>query len=395
MIFNVHFIKNKMNIWKGLIPGFDKKEIATGSYSSVYKMKFYNNVFAIKVSKFVFSSIDIREIATMLKLNHPNIMNILSVWINEDLHFIYLMPLAKTSLLNITIVKYLIYMEPNVRRDFFKGLFSALEYLHSQNIWHRDIKPSNILIFEGNIPKLCDFGLAAVLTNVHSKFLMNVVTEYWKAPELFKKKPYDEKIDIWSLGLIMFELHITFYRNRYHPFVHSDLFEKEKFKDTKTEERIDLLKNIDKLMLIFPSIEDEAPVIKACLEFDPKKRKCASEILAFDYFKDAVDILRAEVEPEKEAKYKYIGEIDKDLLMRKLKYHIVQEDVEPIVDITKGLLDKYSNCFGFSLETIKKELLVCFMYIAAIILSDNEILIPLDLYKNILWILVELNFNIL
>jgi len=267
--------------------------------------------------------------------------------------------------------------------------------LHSQNIWHRDIKPSNILIFEGNIPKLCDFGLAAVLTNVHSKFLMNVVTEYWKAPELFKKKPYDEKIDIWSLGLIMFELHITFYRNRYHPFVHSDLFEKEKFKDTKTEERIDLLKNIDKLMLIFPSIEDEAPVIKACLEFDPKKRKCASEILAFDYFKDAVDILRAEVEPEKEAKYKYIGEIDKDLLMRKLKYHIVQEDVEPIVDITKGLLDKYSNCFGFSLETIKKELLVCFMYIAAIILSDNEILIPLDLYKNILWILVELNFNIL
>ena len=81
---------------------------------------------------------------------------------------------------------------------------SAVLFLHENNLVHRDLKPENLLVDENNIVKLGDFGWCVELT------LGNRVTfcgtyEYM-APEILKEKPYNQGIDIWSLGILLYEL---------------------------------------------------------------------------------------------------------------------------------------------------------------------------------------------
>ncbi|KAM0685463.1 hypothetical protein COBT_003327, partial [Conglomerata obtusa] len=86
----------------------------------------------------------------------------------------------------------------------------ALMYLHSKKIIHRDIKPSNILVNKFCIHseeciefKICDFSLSTTFTNNTNNL---VGTPFYMAPEIINKEPYDEKVDIWSLGICLFEM---------------------------------------------------------------------------------------------------------------------------------------------------------------------------------------------
>ena len=79
--------------------------------------------------------------------------------------------------------------------------------MHSKNIVHRDIKSDNILLnFDGDI-KLADFGYAAQLTQEQNRRNSKVGTLCWMAPELIESKgDYDEKVDIWSFGILALEI---------------------------------------------------------------------------------------------------------------------------------------------------------------------------------------------
>ena len=91
-------------------------------------------------------------------------------------------------------------------RDFhrmFRQVCEGVEYLHNKNIIHRDIKPENILIDHRGQVKLCDFGWSAV--NRPSRRTFCGTYEYM-APEIFENKQYNQKVDIWSLGILLFEL---------------------------------------------------------------------------------------------------------------------------------------------------------------------------------------------
>lgn len=83
----------------------------------------------------------------------------------------------------------------------------ALSYLHKVPVIHRDIKAANVLVTTGGKVMLCDFGVSALLATTASKRNTLAGTPYWMAPELLQAVPtYDTKADIWSLGIMIFEM---------------------------------------------------------------------------------------------------------------------------------------------------------------------------------------------
>jgi fused-like protein len=95
--------------------------------------------------------------------------------------------------------------EEDVRR-FAKEILSALRYLSDNRIVHRDLKPQNILLNEANVIKICDFGFARKMSAATVCLHSMKGTPLYIAPEIIEMKPYGYKIDIWSLGIIMYEL---------------------------------------------------------------------------------------------------------------------------------------------------------------------------------------------
>ena len=98
----------------------------------------------------------------------------------------------------------------NERKLFMVQIALAVEFLHSRGVYHRDLKPANIICFtdsngELESAKLTDFGLAQYYT-LQTMSLPGFVTPWYRAPEISLTKEYDYKVDVWSLGCILFEL---------------------------------------------------------------------------------------------------------------------------------------------------------------------------------------------
>lgn len=87
-----------------------------------------------------------------------------------------------------------------------REVLTALAYLHKSSIIHRDLKAANILITAAGKVMICDFGVSALLVTASSKRNTLVGTPHWMAPEVAHASAYDTKADIWSLGIMIFEM---------------------------------------------------------------------------------------------------------------------------------------------------------------------------------------------
>lgn len=94
-------------------------------------------------------------------------------------------------------------------QDVVKQLVQALQYLHNRNICHRDIKPENILYCPvSRTVKLIDFGISkkTYQRGVRRDMLTMIGTHYYQAPEVYLGGGYDERIDLWALGITVFRM---------------------------------------------------------------------------------------------------------------------------------------------------------------------------------------------
>jgi NIMA (never in mitosis gene a)-related kinase len=90
--------------------------------------------------------------------------------------------------------------------DIFMQICLAMKHVHDRKVLHRDIKGQNIFLMRGGMIKLGDFGISKVLTNTIDKARTMVGTPYYLSPEIVEGRPYSFKSDVWSLGVLLYEL---------------------------------------------------------------------------------------------------------------------------------------------------------------------------------------------
>ena len=189
------------------------EKIGVGGMATVYRAKCHvlNRDVAIKVLKDEFTTDSEfitrfnAEAQSAASLTHPNIVSVYDVGQSDDMYYI-VMELIKGKTL-----KEIISDEGRIpwkwSLNIAKQIASALEIAHKNGIVHRDIKPHNIIITEDGIAKVTDFGIAkAVTTATMTSYGNTLGSVHYFSPEHARGATTDAKTDIYSLGIVMYEM---------------------------------------------------------------------------------------------------------------------------------------------------------------------------------------------
>lgn len=169
--------------------------------------KYYKNLLSISQRNRIKKEIDI-----ISKLNHPNIVKYIEDF--SDIKYIYIVQEygEKGDLFSIVLQFHNKKLPENhVKIKIIKPLLYAVEYIHNIGIIHMDIKPENIIVMKDWTIKLCDFGLSCYKTDILCE---KIGTKEFMAPEvislskniIYTSSKYDERVDIWAIGCLTYEL---------------------------------------------------------------------------------------------------------------------------------------------------------------------------------------------
>lgn len=198
------------DVWE-IDPQFLKFEskVASGSYGDLYKGTYCSQEVAIKILKTERLNTELQkefaqEVYIMRKVRHKNVVQFIG---------------ACTKPPNLCIVTEFmsggsVYDYLHKQRGSFKlpsllkvaiDVSKGMNYLHQNNIIHRDLKAANLLMDENEVVKVADFGVARVKVET-GVMTAETGTYRWMAPEVIEHKPYDHKADVFSFGVVMWEL---------------------------------------------------------------------------------------------------------------------------------------------------------------------------------------------
>eukprot|EP00347_Sterkiella_histriomuscorum_P015913 403355208 len=218
----------------------------------------------------------------------------------------------------------------------FKQIMVGLEYLHSEGVCHRDIKPSNILVTKDQHVTIADFNVARQKSGEIFKMMTKTGTLAHSAPEIFIQTYYDEKIDIWSAGTVLYTI-----LSGQQPF------------DNENVSRL-----ISKITLgdyslkglawnkISPAAKD---LINKMLTLDPQFRPSASQILKHQWFQmnfnhqNEVELTQVMDDFDKRKSLKTFGKIS---MSQMINVGSIDEEI-----LKKGLEMsnlKYTKSMGYS-----------------------------------------------
>ncbi|RLN39544.1 hypothetical protein C2845_PM01G01020 [Panicum miliaceum] len=286
---------------------YEKQEkIGEGTYGVVYKAvdKTTKEVIALKKIRLEqedegVPSTAIREISLLKEMNHGNIVRLHDVIHSEKR--IYLV----FEYLDLDLKKFMdscpeFAKTPTLIKSYLYQILRGVAYCHSHRVLHRDLKPQNLLIDRRtNAVKLADFGLARAFGIPVRTFTHEVVTLWYRAPEiLLGARQYSTPVDVWSAGCIFAEM------VNQKPLFPGDSEIDELFKifrvlGTPNEQSWPGVSCLPDFKTAFPrwSAQDLATIVpnlepagldllSKMLRYEPSKRITARQALEHEYFKD-------------------------------------------------------------------------------------------------------------
>jgi len=185
------------------------KEVGDGTFGSVWRAinKHTGEIVAIKKMKRKYYSweecINLREVKSLRKMNHPNIVKLKEVIREHDiLYFVF--EYMECNLYHLIKDRVKLFSEAEIRNWCFQ-VFQGLACMHQRGYFHRDLKPENLLVSK-DVIKIADFGLAREICS-QPPYTEYVSTRWYRAPEvLLQSQTYNSAIDMWAMGAIMAEL---------------------------------------------------------------------------------------------------------------------------------------------------------------------------------------------
>jgi NIMA (never in mitosis gene a)-related kinase len=146
------------------------------------------------------------EAKIMENLSHPNIIHFREVYKTKRGKLCIVMDYADGGDLQKYLKTTKKYLKEDQILDWFTQICLSMKHVHDKKILHRDLKSQNIFLTKSEFVKLGDFGIARVLT--HTKDIAKTVvgTPYYLSPEIIENRPYSFASDIWSLGVLLYEM---------------------------------------------------------------------------------------------------------------------------------------------------------------------------------------------
>ncbi|KAF7264079.1 cyclin-dependent kinase 1 [Rhynchophorus ferrugineus] len=285
---------------------FKIEKIGEGTYGVVYKGRNKKTGELVAMKKIRLENEDegipstaLREMSLLKELHHKNIVTLLEVIMDEPrlyLIFEFLCMDLKKYLDKIETGKL---MDPKLVKSYLYQINEAILFCHQRRIIHRDLKPQNLLISKDGLIKVADFGLGRTFGIPVRVYTHEVVTLWYRAPEVLLGAPrYSCPVDVWSVGCIFAEMATR------KPLFQGDseidqLFRIFRVLRTPTEEIWKGVSTLPEYKAIFPNWtgytlakqvkaldEDGIDLLSKMLIYDPSKRISAKAVVSHPYFKN-------------------------------------------------------------------------------------------------------------
>ncbi|KAL2644139.1 hypothetical protein R1flu_011726 [Riccia fluitans] len=190
--------------------------VASGSFGMVYKGLYKDEKVAVKMLM-IPESASMKEsqklktrfrqkIDVWYTLDHPNIVQFIGAHINPPKWIIMSEFLHGGSLRAYLVRQQQRKLPENIIQAMALDIARGMEYLHQNNVMHRDLKSANLLLDESGRVKVADFGLARFDSEDAVNLTAETGTIRWMAPEVICHMPYNRKVDVYSFGIVLWEL---------------------------------------------------------------------------------------------------------------------------------------------------------------------------------------------